>query len=136
MNDLLRDDGRSLEQLENDYWPAIEFPSNLVANCHAYRKIPLKNLSIEQVRLLISQEIGLKHLVPLAISILSNNILAEGDLYEGDLLISVVGILGDFWEDNLKQRDMISNLIEDNFSILTDNLSAKQIAELNEFLRN
>lgn len=42
---------KSIEQLENDYWKdEIDFPSNLVINCHKYRKIPIKELTIEQLR--------------------------------------------------------------------------------------
>ena len=96
----------TLEQLENDFWPEIDFPSRLVESCRLYRKIPLSALSVEQIRLLISQQIGLVYLVPLALDILSENILAEGDLYEGDLLASVAGLPSTFWQyhSELHQR--------------------------------
>lgn len=96
----------TLEQFENDFWPEIDFPSRLVESCHRYRKIPLSALSIEQLRLLLSQQIGLVYLVPLALDVLSKNILAEGDLYEGDLLASVVKLPLTFWQQypELAQR--------------------------------
>ena len=41
---------KSIEQLENDYWKdEIEFPSNLVINCHKYRKILINELTIEHL---------------------------------------------------------------------------------------
>jgi len=59
---------KSIEQLENNCWTdEIEFPSNLVLNCHKYRKIPIKDLTTEQIRLLISQKIGIEYLVEIAI---------------------------------------------------------------------
>ena len=72
---------KSIEQLENDYWKdEIQFPSSLVINCHKYRKIPINELTIEELRLLISQKIGIEYLTELAIKKLELNILAEGDL--------------------------------------------------------
>ena len=45
---------KSIEQLEGDYWNyEIELPSNLVIHCRKYRKIPVKDLIIEQYRYLI-----------------------------------------------------------------------------------
>ena len=40
---------------------------------------------------MIGQGIGLKHLLPMAVEELKKNPLAEGDYYEGDLLIQVLG---------------------------------------------
>ena len=39
---------------------------------------------------MIGQNIGLEHLLPMALDILSANPMAEGDYYPGDLLSSVV----------------------------------------------
>lgn len=96
----------TLEQLEDDVWPEVAFPSRLVESCYSYRKIPLSALTVEQLRLLISQQIGLVYLVPLALDVLSKNILAEGDLYEGDLLASLTGLPLTFWQQypELDQR--------------------------------
>ncbi len=59
---------KSIEQLENDYWkePA-EFPTNLVKRCFEYRKIKVSELTIEQIRLLISQKIGIEFLIGIAL---------------------------------------------------------------------
>lgn len=42
------------------------------------------------MRLLIRQDVGLPYLLPLALEVLRDNPLAEGDMYEGDLLSAVV----------------------------------------------
>ena len=80
----------SLEQLERDVWPAPGFRSYLVTRCHALRRVPIGQLSVEDLRMLISQGIGLKYLLPLAIETLEDDPLAEGDFFPGDLLSAVL----------------------------------------------
>jgi hypothetical protein len=95
------DTSKSIEQLENDYWKDLEkYPTGLVENCHLYRKKPVGNLTIEELRLLISQNIGLPYLMPLALNILTENPFAEGDLYQGDLLSSVLSSDTNYWKTN------------------------------------
>ena len=106
------DENKSLEQLENDYWKDdSNYPTILVEECCRYRKIALKELTIEQVRLLIGQNIGLKYLIPKALKILEADILAEGDCYEGDLLSMVLNAEDKFWNENKKLKIAIKNLI-------------------------
>jgi CDI immunity proteins len=88
----------SLEVLEKDYWTQPEeWYSFLEKACHTYRKIPLGQLTIEQLRLLIGQKIGLHYLLPIAFEKLKANILAEGDLYEGDLLDNILKLDNAYW---------------------------------------
>lgn len=50
----------SIEQLENNYWKKeSEFPTNLIEKCFEYRKIKLSELTIEQIRLMISKKLEL-----------------------------------------------------------------------------
>ena len=73
---------QSLEQLEQNFWKdPKDFPTLLVEKCHRYRKLPVKDLSIEQLRMLIGQNIGPSYLIPLSIETLRNDILSEGDFY-------------------------------------------------------
>ena len=51
---------------------------------------------------MIGQQIGLQHLIPLAIDELSRNPLVAGDLYPGDLLASVLRAEPAFWRANPK----------------------------------
>ncbi|WDT87881.1 contact-dependent growth inhibition system immunity protein [Alteromonas sp. 009811495] len=108
------DKSKTLEVLENDFWIDPDFKSSLVVACHQLRKIPLKDLSPENLRLLIGQEIGLNYLVPIALDILEKDLLASGDMYDGDLLCSVARIKSDFWDSNegLKARalDLTSSI--------------------------
>lgn len=96
---------KTLEQLENVYWGEPEYPSQLVINCHKYRKIPLGQMKPEHLRLLIGQNISLEYLIPIALEILLKNPLAEGDFYPGDLLKMVLTSEKTYWDknkDNLK----------------------------------
>ncbi|MGW1073826.1 contact-dependent growth inhibition system immunity protein [Streptomyces sp. NPDC002537] len=82
---------RSLEQLEGDRWPDPPADAGrLVVTASALRRKPVGELTVEDLRLLIQQDIGLPHLLPLAVEVLHQDPLAEGDLYEGDLLAAVV----------------------------------------------
>src|SRR3712207_5967774 len=95
---------RSIEQLENDYWKDVSFPSSLVERCFNYRKIPISELSVEQLRLLIGQQIGLTYIVPKAITVLQADILAEGDYYPGDLLNSLLSLSEEVWEQSTNEK--------------------------------
>ena len=72
---------KTLEELENDFWNDPENMSHLATECHRLRKVPLADLSIENLRILIGQKIGLKFLVPIALEYLEKDPLSEGDLY-------------------------------------------------------
>ncbi|RPK56363.1 hypothetical protein EES42_41095 [Streptomyces sp. ADI95-17] len=61
-----------------------------MATAHALRSRPVGTLTVEDLRLLIGQDIGLPVLLPLAVEVLRDNPLAEGDMYEGDLLRAVL----------------------------------------------
>lgn len=92
------DTNRTLEQLEGRQLGDPEFGSALVEKAHRLYRQPLSAFTIEDLRLMISQELGLEFLVPLAIDILEKDPLAGGDYYPGDLLFAVLRIRKDFWK--------------------------------------
>lgn len=108
---------RSIEQLENDYWTDVVFPSGLVEKCFSYRKVPVSELTIEQLRLLIGQRIGLPYIIPKAVSELQTDVLAEGDYYPGDLLNSLLGLSEDDWKQIPNEKNKVIELLR--HSILT-----------------
>ena len=109
---------KSLENLEKDYRGEPDYESHLVKTCHQLRKKPLKDFEIEDLRIMIGQNIGLKFLVPLAIEELKQNILAEGDYYEGDLLKSVLTSELSFWTERVDLLDELDKLIQHNLELL------------------
>ena len=109
---------KSLESLEKDYWSEPEFDSHLVRTCHQLRKKQLKDFSIEDLRIMIGQNIGLRYLISLAIEALEKNILAEGDYYEGDLLKSVLTSDVNYWIEEPERRSHICQLFNDNMQLI------------------
>ena len=87
----------TLTQLERDDWGSPPYDSFLVTECHRLRHVPLRDLTVENLRILIGQHISLEYTVPLALEHLSKDPLVSGDFYPGDLLKAVQGIKDDFW---------------------------------------
>ncbi len=83
---------KSLEQIEESYWGPPTYDSYVVTTCHHLRTIPLKELSLEHIRLGISQRISVPILVPLALPHLECDPLVLAELYEGDLLEATLKI--------------------------------------------
>ena len=127
---------KSIEQLENDVWKkSIEFPSGLIINCHNYRKIPINELTIEQLRLLISQKIGLNYIIEFGINELGKNILAEGDFYEGDLLMAISSLPNVFWNENKTEFLRFKNIVERNSELIKIELGEKKFNRINEKIK-
>ncbi len=80
----------TLEQLERDAWGEPAHDSRLVATVHRLRRKPLDAFTNEDLRIMIGQNVGLGHLIPLAMKVLRANPLASGDLHEGDLLAATI----------------------------------------------
>ena len=104
---------KSLENLEKDVWSGPEYSSHLVTTCHKLRKKQLKDFDIEDLRIMIGQNIGLNFLIPLALDELKQNILAEGDFYEGDLLKSVLTSDTDYWKTEKENWSLVVNLFKE-----------------------
>jgi hypothetical protein len=86
-----------LTQLEGDDWARPPYGSFLVKECHRLRHVPLRELTVEHLRMLIGQGISLVYTVPLALEHLSIDPMISGDLYPGDLLKAVQRVPADFW---------------------------------------
>ncbi|PWG06904.1 contact-dependent growth inhibition system immunity protein [Polaribacter aquimarinus] len=126
---------KSIEQLEKDIWKnPSEFPTDLVEKCHRYRKIGIAELTNEQIRLLISQNIGIEYLIGIALEKLERNILTECDFYEGDLLIAVSSLPTEFWNENQTEFLKFKNIVEQNSVIIKTELGEKKFDRINEKL--
>ncbi len=105
---------KTLEFLENNFWSEPEYDSHVVRTAHKLRKIPLNDFAIEDLRIMIGQNIGLKYLIPLGLEALEENILAEGDCYEGDLLHSILKRDFNFWTKYPKHFERLTEIIQKN----------------------
>lgn len=107
---------KTLEQLEKSYWPPIreDERTRLVETCHQLRKKKLGDYTIEDLRCMVGQEIGLKYIIPLALDELEKDILAEGDFYEGDLLKFVLTSKLEFWKEEKENWDKMVSIFKTN----------------------
>ena len=119
------DKSRSLEEIEDDRWgdPPAD-ATRLVTAAYALRKLPVGALDAEGLRLLISQQIGLDTLVPLALDQVEQDPLAEGDFYPGDLLDALIRRVPDsYWQAHEDQRTRVRTVAqaldpEETFDVL------------------
>jgi contact-dependent growth inhibition (CDI) system CdiI-like immunity protein len=108
------DRSRSLEEIEDDHWgdPPAD-ATRLVSTTYALRKRPVGALDAEGLRLLISQQVGLDTIVPLALDQVERNPLAEGDFYPGDLLDALIRRVPDsYWQTHEDQRTRVRTVAE------------------------
>lgn len=103
---------KSLEQLEGFSLGAPDFDSNLVHRCHSLWRIPVKDISVDDLRFLIGQQTCLPILMPMAVAVLRRDPLAEGDLYPGALLLSVIRADRKFWEANAALSAEVQSISE------------------------
>ncbi|WP_121357775.1 contact-dependent growth inhibition system immunity protein [Flavisolibacter nicotianae] len=125
---------RSIEQLENDYWQEVSFPSSLVERCFNYRKVPVSELTTEQLRLLIGQQIGLRFTIPKAINVLQADVLAEGDYYPGDLLNSLLGLSEEGWNLYPNEKIKFVELLRQNISTIERTENKELIRKTKDYL--
>ena len=123
---------KTLEILENKVWEKPDYESYLVTTCYELRKKQLKEFEIEDFRIMIGQNIGLKYLIPLALEILNNNILSEGDYYEGDLLLNVLKSDENYWKSEKENWKIMCSIFEiNNEKIMNSDISKNLKSELN-----
>ena len=66
---------------------------------------------------MIGQNIGLDHLIPLAIEKLKQNPLAEGNFYPGDLLVNVLRADSNFWLKHSDIKTETAQIVDEAFEI-------------------
>jgi hypothetical protein len=111
---------KSINNLENKDWDNPGFDSYLVKRCSQLVKIPLRDFTIEDLRIMIGQGFALNYLMLLALEVLQKNILAEGDYYPGDLLKNVTTTPSDFWVANKNLYVQLKQIIIDQQNILDE----------------
>jgi hypothetical protein len=88
---------QTLEELEGDQWSDSPADTHLISRCKALRRKPIGEFGIEDLRIMIGQNIGLRFLIPLALERLERNVFAAGDFYRGDLLGVVLSADRAYW---------------------------------------
>lgn len=98
----------TLDGLAGRAWgPAPEGSSVLVRRVHELRSVPIGRLQVEDLRLLISQQVSIDVLVPVALGMLRYVPLLEGDYYPGDLLVAVLRTPQGHWDAHPEQAAVL-----------------------------
>ncbi|MGW4841077.1 contact-dependent growth inhibition system immunity protein [Nocardia brasiliensis] len=103
----------SIEQLEGVVWPQPpEDATRLMRSVFELRRRPIRELTPEDLRVLLGQGEGVAALLPHALRLLGENPLTEGDCYPGDLLVATLGIATSFWRDKPEYIAQLRQVIE------------------------
>ncbi|MGV3660134.1 MAG: contact-dependent growth inhibition system immunity protein [Prosthecobacter sp.] len=111
---------RSLQELDGEDWGEPNYASSLVIECHRLRRLALRDFTDSDLRRMIGQQISLPYLVPLALRELHGRPQADGDLYPGALLESVLKVEAAFWEKQPGLAEVLLTLINNLSSQLKD----------------
>jgi hypothetical protein len=102
---------QTLQDIDGQQWgEPPEDASYLVRRCHELRQVSLSSLEIEDLRILLGQQIGVPVLVPQALGVLTDDPLAEGDFYPGDLLAAVLRLADGYWQSHPDQRAAVAEI--------------------------
>jgi hypothetical protein len=95
----------TIQQIEGRDWgdPPAD-GSCLVRRCTLLRRKPLAEFSVEDLRIMLAQGVGVPVLLPLAVDVLVADPRAGGDLYPGDLLETVLRLPAAEWRAIPAQR--------------------------------
>lgn len=96
---------KSLEELEGEKWPEpAYFSTKLVERVYRLRQQPLNELEADDVRLLLSQNMGLKYMIPMAVKILAEDPFHEALYYPGDLLWALLKVDPQLWQSGVREK--------------------------------
>ncbi|MFB7026797.1 MULTISPECIES: contact-dependent growth inhibition system immunity protein [unclassified Streptomyces] len=97
MDPLLHLD-RTLDELDPPRWaPPGGDATLLVRKVHELRRVPLGALGPADLRTLVSQQVALPYVLPLAVRLLLEEPLLDAYFYEGDLLLAAVNVPPSVW---------------------------------------
>ena len=118
---------KSIEQIENVYWnDQKEYISRLAEECHALRKIKIRDLQIRQMITLLIQDIGAAWLMPIVLEKMRANILEE-DEEDGSCFLNSVEFFSEaIWERNPEYRTALLQILRDKEEEITDSWGWKR----------
>ena len=89
----------TLDTVDPPAWgPAPPDATPLITRCHELRTKPLRDFTVEDLRIMLGQQVALNHLVWPALDRLRSDSLVEYDDYPIDLLVSVLRVDPAYWE--------------------------------------
>ncbi len=104
---------RTLDTVDPPAWgPAPPDAPALIKRCHELRIKPLRDLTVEDLRIMVGQQVALVRLVPMALERLRPDSQGEDDAYPADLLASVLSVDTAFWERSPDSDVELRKLVE------------------------
>ena len=100
---------KSVDDLEG-HRPEPPFASPLMERIALARRVPLAQLTVENLRLLVTQRQAPTYIVPAALERLEEHPFAAGDMYRGDLLMAFLQADA-FWPAEAVFRNRVHALI-------------------------
>ena len=103
---------QTLEAIEGESWgdaPGDE--SYLVRTVHRLRRKPLGQFTVEDLRILLGQNVGVEYVLPRALDRLEQDPFAEGDYYPGDLLVAVMTLPAETWSKHPRWADLLQQIV-------------------------
>jgi hypothetical protein len=89
----------TLDTVDPPAWgPAPPDATALITRCHELRTKPLRDFTVQDLRIMIGQQLALNHLVWPALDRLRSDALVEYDDYPTDLLVSLLRVDSAYWE--------------------------------------
>jgi hypothetical protein len=85
--------------------------SGLIQRVHALRKKLLRDFTPDEIRLCVSQGIGLEYLVPQALDILGADAWVETEYYPGDLLSACIDVERSFWDKHGSEKERMREVL-------------------------
>jgi hypothetical protein len=102
----------TIEEIGGVQWPDPgSDATTLVRRCLALRRKPLSEFTTEDLRIMLGQQIAVPILLPMAVTVLADNPLAEGDYYPGDLLYTVVRLPEQQWHGAEPHRQRLVEVL-------------------------
>jgi hypothetical protein len=106
------DPNLTVEAIEKRLWgDAPSDASYLVWTVHQLRRKPIGQLSVEDIRILLGQDVGTEAVLPYALTMLEREPLAEGDYYPGDLLAAVLSLPVEHWQKYPAYSDRLERIV-------------------------
>lgn len=109
--------------------PKKNISSSVQLRCYDLYFKELDDFSIDDIRFMLIQELGIDFLIDRALSQLEKDILIEASYYEGDLLSSVLKLEADYWSRNIERYKKLKKLIEKNQVELASKLDLSMDAD-------
>ena len=101
----------TLEQFEGEAWEQPGDGTPLIRRAWQLRKKTIAAFTVEDLRLMLGQRVGVEHLLPRALEVLHDDPFAEGDFYAGDLLTVVANLDPAVWREHPHVQEAAAGVV-------------------------